>query len=579
MKQCTTLLCAFAISITMANAEILKKVQFGELYYNLDTESLTAEVASPVNNKLTEYVIPASVKYESTPYDVTSIGSNAFHRCDSLSTMSIPDNIISISESAFSWCWQLETITIPVSVTSIGNDAFQGCISLLTIDVASGNPAYCSIDGILFSKDKTTLIRYPGGKEGAYTIPDYVTDIQAGAFSTSIQLTSITIPNSITHIREHTFYQCDTLASVVLPNNLESIDDWAFGGCTELRNIVIPESVTAIRRQAFSYCHKLASIYIPSAVTFLGTDEGDANGTAFTSCMGMTSINVSSENPNYCSIDGVLFSKDRKTLFQFPCGRKGTYTIPYGTNTISSYALHNCDSLKAVIIPSTVTRVEPMSMGFCDTLSSVTCYAATPPATGWIKDLGNDIFAYSSLVKLYVPQQSVDAYTNAASWNSATAILPISANNVEVSEITLSPGTTSVDIVWPQITGAESYELVILDDNGNIVCTLVFDADGKLRTISMHALSKNGNSQTAQENGFSFTVSGLSSATTYSYTLTAKDSDDNILNTENGSFTTQVATGIDGIENHIHSTKIIRNGQILIIKGNKTYTLQGQEIE
>ena len=80
---------------------------------------------------------------------------------------------------------------------------------------------------------------------------------------------------------------------------------------------------------------------------------------------------------------------------------------------------------------------------------------------------------------------------------------------------------------------------MIRDENGNIICTLIFDAEGRLRTIAFGAPSRNGGHQTAQQNGFYFTVTGLSSGTTYSYTMTAKDSNDNILDTRSGSFTTQ----------------------------------------
>lgn len=580
MKHFITLLLVVAVSIAVAQAEILKNVQIGELYYNLDTESFTAEVASPVNNKLAEYAIPASVEHESTPYDVTSIGIDAFYHCGSLSNMFIPNSIVSIGASAFSWCWHLESITIPASVTTIGEDAFEGCTSLPSIDVASDNPVYCSIDGVLFSKDRTILIRYPAGKAGAYTIPDHVTDIKEKAFSLSLQLTSVTIPNSITRIRRSTFYQCDTLLSVTLPGHLKDIEEWAFAQCVELQSIDIPESVTSIEKQAFSQCYSISSVYIPAGVTFLGTEEGNANGTAFGACKNMTSINVSPDNLTYCSIDGVLFSKDRKTLFQFPCGRKGEYTVPYGTEIIGSYALYKSDSLKAVTIPSTVTRVEPLSMGYCATLDSVTCYSVTPPATGWVEYIGNDIFSgCPKPIKLFVPEQSVEAYTNASSWNKKPiAILPISANTVEVSEISLVPGANSVDVIWPAITGAESYELVIRDENGNMVCTLIFDAEGRLRTIAFSAPSRNGVRQNAQQSGFSFTVIGLSSGITYSYTLTAKDSEDNILNTENGSFTTQVATAIDAIQSQTNATKILRNGQIYILHSDKTYTISGTEL-
>jgi secreted protein with Ig-like and vWFA domain len=88
MKHFVTLLVAVMATMTMVQAEILKKVQVGNLYYNLDTENRTAEIAAPVDIKLKELTIPTSVTYENVPYSVTGIGETAFYRCTALSQLS-----------------------------------------------------------------------------------------------------------------------------------------------------------------------------------------------------------------------------------------------------------------------------------------------------------------------------------------------------------------------------------------------------------------------------------------------------------------------------------------------------------
>lgn len=578
MKQLITLLIAVMASVTMTQAEILKKVQIDDLYYNLDTENQTAEVAGPIDVEQTEVTIPTSVSHEDILYSVTGIGKQAFYHCINLSSVSIPDGILYIESGAFDICFELSSISIPATLTSIEGRPFYGCLSMLSIDVAPENITFSSIDGVLFTKDQTKLIRYPAGKVGAYIIPDHVTSIEKDAFALSWGLTSVVIPNSITRIEENTFYLCDTLASVTLPGKLTAIERFAFNSCVKLESITIPESVTFLGHNAFSQCINLKEVYIPANVSYIGNEDGVANGTAFSNCEGLTSINVSPDNDNFCSIDGVLFSKDKKTLWQFPGGRKGEYTIPYGTTKIGAYAFYKGNGIQTLTIPSSVTNVQPMSLAFCANLDSVTCFAAIPPSTGWVQHIGNEIFTSSPNVKLFVPTQSVEVYQNTDPWNKVTTILPISANSAEVVEITITPGVNSVDIIWPAITGADHYELVIRDENGNVFCTLIFNAEGQLTQIAFNTPANGKVPQQTQSAGFSFTVTGLDSGANYSYSIIAKDSEDNVLNTSSGSFTTQSPMAIDEVRNNVQSTKVIRNGQILILRGNKAYTITGTEV-
>ena len=171
------------------------------------------------------------------PDSVTSIGGCAFYDCKSLTSVTIPGSVTSIGWSAFYGCASLTSITIPDSVTSIGNCAFASCTSLTGIWVAEGNSHYANdASGVLFNKDKTTLVQCPGAF-AAYTIPNSVTSIGEYAFSHCTSLTSVTIPNSVTSIGEHAFSYCTSLTSVTISDSVTSIGEYAFYDCTSLTDV------------------------------------------------------------------------------------------------------------------------------------------------------------------------------------------------------------------------------------------------------------------------------------------------------------------------------------------------------
>jgi len=154
------------------------------------------------------------------PDSVESIGDSAFFNCDRLTNVTIGNHVNSIGYRAFAGCENLTSITIPASVTSIGNIAFQ-CYSLTTINVESSNTAYSSNNGVLYNKDKTTLILYPQGKTGAvFTIPNNVTSIGDYAFQGCVNLTSITIPTGVTSIGYYAFRSCYNLTSVIFQGTI-----------------------------------------------------------------------------------------------------------------------------------------------------------------------------------------------------------------------------------------------------------------------------------------------------------------------------------------------------------------------
>ena len=201
---------------------------------------------------------------------VTSIGYYAFYNCTGLTSVAIGNSVTSIGYAAFQYCYGLTSVTIGNSVTTIGEYAFDHCYGLTSIEVDFENQYYSSIDGVLFSKDKTILVCYPCGKSGSYEIPNSVTTIGSYAFYYCTGLTEVTIPNSVTSIGYGAFRDCTGLTSVTIPDSVTSIGDGAFYGCDGLTSVTIPDSVTTIGSYAFIDCTGLTSVTIGNSVTSIG---------------------------------------------------------------------------------------------------------------------------------------------------------------------------------------------------------------------------------------------------------------------------------------------------------------------
>ena len=196
-----------------------------------------------------ELVIPDTI--DGNP--VTSIGTDAFAGCFSLTSITIPDSVTSIGVLAFERCTSLTSITIPDSVTSIGIAAFNNCRTMTTIEVGAGNVNYTGFNGVLFNKEKTTLHTYPAGNtRSSYTIPDSVTSIEPYAFEGCTSLTSITIPDSVISIERSTFRDCSSLTSITIPDSVTSIGRSAFVDCSSLTRITFQGSAPDVGVDAFS---------------------------------------------------------------------------------------------------------------------------------------------------------------------------------------------------------------------------------------------------------------------------------------------------------------------------------------
>jgi hypothetical protein len=249
----------------------------------------------------------------------------------------LPDSITDIGNGAFRDCVYLTSVTISAGTTAIDTNSFDGCTSLSAVLVKSANTVFADEDGVLFNKDKTTLVMYPYGKGTSYSIPASVTSIGEGAFA-GTGLTSITIPAGVASIGDSAFDNCDSLATVTISAGLTSIGDSAFRNCGSLASVAIPDSVTNIGEQAFFSCTALTSITIPAGVTSIGNY-------AFYNCDSLTSVTIPA---GVASIGDSAFDN---------CDSLATVTISEGVTSIGEETFNDCTSLASIIIPESVTSI------------------------------------------------------------------------------------------------------------------------------------------------------------------------------------------------------------------------------
>lgn len=370
------------------------------------------------------------------PDTVTSIGDNAFYGCGALESIeislnnpiyyskqgvlynkekkelvaypsgkadtafSIPDGVVSIGNNAF-YNGYLTDVSLPDSIARIGESAFSNCSSLSKIEVSAGNKSFSSEQGVLYNKDKTSLIAYPRGiTDSAFVIPSSVKRIESGAFSMCMNLAdiilpsglesigqssfvfcsieSINIPDGVISIGNAAFNLCYKLTDVILPASVTSIGNFAFQGCSSLNSINLPEGIDSIGDRAFYNCRSLTSISLPAGVTSIGDN-------AFNRCTGLQSISLPA---GLTSIGNGAF---------YECESLTSISLPDSVVRIGNGTFSGCDSLTSISIPSKVTSIGTESFFACENLTSISLPAG-------VTSIGSFAFAYcDSLTVITVP--------------------------------------------------------------------------------------------------------------------------------------------------------------------------------
>ncbi len=222
-------------------------------YMNL-SKLVTVKIESGVTYiRSRAFVDCVALKKVEIPDTVKSIGEAAFDGCTLLSEITLPEGLETIEGWAFNDCVGIKSIVIPASVKDIGYFPFANCSSLESIHVGSGNAYFVSVDGVLYNKDKTILIKYPAAKSGSsFTVPDGVVNIYPHAFTAAENLTNVVLPDTVTMIGDRAFSGCKSLTEINLPEGLASVGTWAFSGCTSIKTLTIPNSLTYVDHSAFN---------------------------------------------------------------------------------------------------------------------------------------------------------------------------------------------------------------------------------------------------------------------------------------------------------------------------------------
>ena len=346
------------------------------LYYNIHSWS-TLEVVPPSTyggwgssdiRPTGNLVIPDSVTYNGTTYQVTSIGNSAFNRCSGLTSVTIPNSVTSIGYSAFCYCLGLTSVTIPNSVTRIEEHAFGNCRELTSVTIGNsvtsiGEEAFDYCQGLTAVHYNGTIgqwcgITFCNGRSNPLVHAHHL-------YINNAEVTSASIPNTITQIKPYTFYCCSGLTSVTIPNSVTSIGNYAFFGCSGLTSVTIPNSVTRIWNSAFFGCSGLTSLVVASG-------------------------NTTYDSRNNCNAIIETYSNS----LIYGCQ---TTTIPNSVISIGNSAFRSCLELTSVTIPNSVTSIGYEAFWNCTHLTSITFLGSTPPQSGGAFD------GVPSNIPVYIP--------------------------------------------------------------------------------------------------------------------------------------------------------------------------------
>ena len=262
---------------------------------------------------------------------ITTIGTFALFDLDNMDFLKLPQSLTSIGKFGVK-SLSMMSVDIPANVTSIGENAFALCAVLQKFTVAENNPAYVSVDGVLYTKDGRTLVAYPGDREGtSYSIPEGVSHIAGGAFFVNLELESISLPSTLTSMGTFAFNYCFALQKITVaegnsaytavggvlytgdmstllkvptycgkkdfkvPDGVTAIGDFAFSDCEDISSVEIPAGVRTIGEGAFTNCINLRSVKLPAGLESIGKS-------AFSECSALTKVTFAGTKAQWSSV-------------------------------------------------------------------------------------------------------------------------------------------------------------------------------------------------------------------------------------------------------------------------------------
>ena len=391
----------------------IETVTFGDQYtdsgFTKSNLTTIGEGAFRYASALSAITIPASVKNT----DVIAIGNEAFLESGltSVTFEESDEGVLTIGTSAFSGCKSLLSFNLPkrlgdftsgsTTIPALANGtgvfptADDDGNGFNSVSITEGNALYASKDGILYTSDFKELVYCPPAKEGTVEVDARTERIGTNAFANCKKLTAITFP-------------ADSVC--------KQIGAGAFSGCSLLVNMKLPDSVAAIGEGAFLNCNELVSLSLPASLSSFDP--------AMLGCKKLTDLTVSENNPNFSSVDGVLFSKDKTTLvYYLPTRENAEYTVPDGTKEIADKAFSENVSLTKVTLPASLERVGANAFSNCMSLETVSFAAESKQLV-----IDDRAFNNTAVSSVSLPA-GVSALGDEVFTNSALAEIEFAANS------------------------------------------------------------------------------------------------------------------------------------------------------
>ena len=434
-----------------------------------------------------------------------------------LQSISIPESVETIEEFALRLgSRSITEIYIPAGVKLIEEDGIGG-YSLEKFIVDKDNAVYASQDGILYTKDFSKILEVPSNLKGEINIPAVTENVLEDKYWwTENPLTAINIAEG------H-----ETLSSIdgVLFNKDKTIL-YHYPNLKEGEKYIVPSTVATIDTMAFPNMY-LKELEMSDNVTRIEL-------AAFYSMPALEKIQLSNsikEIPHYAFMNSDVLE---------------TIVIPEGVESIGVGAFMGCDNLSMTVIPSTVKKIGTEAFVMQETnLRNVYCYATTPPALWWVEDdwaESEEETMFSNFnANLHVPAAALEDYKFHPQYTDFKYIMAMGTVDVPVSDVVIYPDKDNAKFTWPVVDKAVSYTLEITFE-GELFCTLDFNAYGQLTGLNFKR-----SADVLPSTGFQFTVTGLENDTEYGYILEAKDSENKVLDTYTGTFTTGTQTAVEEV--------------------------------
>ena len=320
----------------------------------------------------------------------THIGNNAFRGLGGVDSVTLPaTSLQSIGNGAFLACYLVTEFSLGKNVSSIGSEAFASCADLRKITVNAENTHFCDVDGVLFDKDKKTILKFPDRKflTDQYTIPAGVLTVTSDSFQGNQCLHNVTIPSSVTTIQPNAFKNCTWLENFTVDagNSAYSSQDGVLfdKAKTELisypmynsrSSYTVPDTVTTLSANAFYADFYLESIILPANLQHIG-------GHAFELTQSLKSITIPEKATD---LGEALFANswvqsatiDAKVetlptlMFEY-CSYLTEVKMPATLKSTGESAFLSCSALTSVSIPASVTAIGDGTFEECSALSTV----------------------------------------------------------------------------------------------------------------------------------------------------------------------------------------------------------------